>query len=120
MWAGALWLAVAICGLLHVSLSAFVVGSVLCVELVVIALFDLAAFAHPNADGAQLDADGAQLDDGGAKPGTIHPDIVGDAPAGTAERAERNTDGGRRSAGPRPRVLRSGDGNSDPSGTSLR
>jgi hypothetical protein len=47
--------------------------------------------AHPDA--AQLDADGAQLDDGGAKPGTIHPDIAGDAPAGTAERAERNTDG---------------------------
>ncbi|GAA1499987.1 APC family permease [Dactylosporangium maewongense] len=47
VWAAVLWLAVAVCGLLHVSLSAFVVGSVLCVELVVIALFDLAAFAHP-------------------------------------------------------------------------
>jgi amino acid transporter len=46
-WAAVLWLAVATCGLLHVSLSAFVVGSVLCVELAVIALFDLAAFAHP-------------------------------------------------------------------------
>ena len=35
-------------------------------------------------------ADGAQLDDGGAKPGSVHPDIVGDARVSTAE---RNTDG---------------------------
>jgi hypothetical protein len=46
-----------------------------------------------HLESARPDADGAQLDDGGAKPGTIHPDIVGDAPACTAERAERNTDG---------------------------
>jgi amino acid transporter len=47
MWAAALWLAVAVCGLLRVAMSAFVVGSVLCIELAVIAAFDLAAFSHP-------------------------------------------------------------------------
>ncbi|GAA2576394.1 APC family permease [Dactylosporangium fulvum] len=47
LWSGAVWLVVAVCGLLHVSLSAFVVGSVLCVELAVIALFDIAGFTHP-------------------------------------------------------------------------
>ncbi|MER7009430.1 APC family permease [Dactylosporangium sp. NPDC000555] len=47
LWAAVLWLVVAACGLLQVSLSAFVVGSVLVVELAVIALFDIAGFAHP-------------------------------------------------------------------------
>jgi amino acid transporter len=47
LWAAVVWLVVAVCGLLHVSLSAFVVGSVLCVELAVITLFDIAGFAHP-------------------------------------------------------------------------
>ncbi|WP_433077949.1 APC family permease [Dactylosporangium sp. CA-052675] len=47
IWAAVVWLVVAICGLLHVSLSAFVVGSVLCVELAVITLFDIASFTHP-------------------------------------------------------------------------
>src|SRR5918911_1408150 len=41
LWAAVVWLVVAVCGLLHVSLSAFVVGSVLCVELGVITLFDI-------------------------------------------------------------------------------
>jgi amino acid transporter len=47
LWAAVVWLIVAVCGLLHVSLSAFVVGTVLCVELAVITLFDIASFAHP-------------------------------------------------------------------------
>lgn len=49
VWAAVLWLAVAVCGLLHVSLSAFVVGAVLSVEIAVIGLFDVAAFTHPAA-----------------------------------------------------------------------
>ncbi|MFI5911034.1 APC family permease [Dactylosporangium sp. NPDC051541] len=47
LWSALIWLIVSVCGLLHVSLSAFVVGSVLCVELAVIALFDIASFTHP-------------------------------------------------------------------------
>ncbi|WP_345142822.1 APC family permease [Dactylosporangium darangshiense] len=47
LWAAVVWLAVAVCGLLHVSMSAFVVGAVLFVELAVITLFDIAGFAHP-------------------------------------------------------------------------
>jgi amino acid transporter len=54
-WAAVLWLAVALCGLLRVSMSGFVVGSVLCVELAVIGLFDLAAFAHPAGGAISLE-----------------------------------------------------------------
>jgi amino acid transporter len=54
IWAAVIWLAVALCGLLHVNVNTRVVGIVLSVELAVIALFDFAAFTHPAGDAVSL------------------------------------------------------------------
>jgi amino acid transporter len=46
-WAGAAWLAVAVLGQLRGATNAKVLGSLLALEIAVIALFDIAAFSNP-------------------------------------------------------------------------
>jgi amino acid transporter len=47
LWALGLWAVVALLGVLHVALNAVVLASVLFCEIVVILMFDAAAFTHP-------------------------------------------------------------------------
>lgn len=47
LWAGLVWLAIAVLGVLHVHLNARVLAWALVAEIAVIGLFDVGAFTHP-------------------------------------------------------------------------
>jgi amino acid transporter len=49
VWAIAVWAVIGLLGVLHVSINAIVLASVLVCELAMIVLFDVAAFLHPAA-----------------------------------------------------------------------
>src|SRR5262249_53972405 len=54
LWAGLVWLVIAVLGVLHVLFNARVLAWTLMVEIAVIALFDAGAFAHPAGGSISL------------------------------------------------------------------
>ena len=54
VWAAAVWLAIAVFGVLRVDISAGLIAALLVVEIGVIVLFDVSAFTHPSGGTVSL------------------------------------------------------------------